>query len=314
MFFDGHSDILYAMNQHYQRGERDIFRRRYLSWFQRGNVEGGIFVLWSNPDTGVPTQTQVTEQLAVLQKELKQAEDSLMILNTQQDFENAMYLKKAYFLLGAEGLDGYMQHESAVDWLYERGVRHIGLTWNQANGFAGGVFSDTGLTETGRKAIRRIEEKRMLLDVSHLNDKSLRDVLLTADGPVIASHSNSRRLCSVPRNLTDEQIKAIAATGGVIGINSHPSFVNADRKKQNLEHLADHLVHMADLVGTDHLGFGFDLNYWDDGANAEEMEELKGYDRIMEFLQLLKRKGFSGGELQQISRGNFLRMVRYTLV
>ncbi|MBR2627113.1 MAG: membrane dipeptidase [Peptococcaceae bacterium] len=314
MIFDGHSDILYGINRWRQRGEMHVFQRRYLPWFQRSGIEGGIFVLWANPENGLPASVQIQQQIQALQSELQEGADNLLMLRTAEDLEEAVLLQKMYFILGAEGLDGYVQDATCIDWLYEQGVRHVGLTWNHANGFAGGVYSDNGLTEEGMRAVKNINQKKMLLDVSHLNDKSLRDALRIADGPVIASHSNSRRLCDVPRNLTDDQIKAIASTGGVVGINSHPPFVHTEKEKQNLEHLANHLIHMAELAGTEHIGFGFDLNYWDDSANAEGMEELKQYGQAVPFLHYLKQRGFSGPELRQISRDNFLRMMQYAVV
>lgn len=313
MILDGHSDILYALNREKQYGIRNVFRQKYLPRFQQNGVEGGIFVLWGNPEISVPAAVQVQQQMQTMQQEMKESADVLMMLRNAEDMEEAVKLKKIYFLLGAEGLDGYQQDENCIDWLYEQGVRHAGLTWNMANSFAGGVYSSTGLTETGRKAVKKICSRKMLLDVSHLNDTSFRDVIKLADGPVIASHSNSRKLCDVPRNLTDEQIKAIAASGGVIGVNSHPPFVHKELNKQNLEHLANHLIHIAELVGTEYIGFGFDLNYWDDSDDAEGLEELKQYRQAVSFLHYLKQRGFNGKELQQIARENFLRMIQYAL-
>lgn len=313
MLFDGHSDVVYALNRERQRGGQDVFRRRYLQPFRQGQVEGGIFVLWSNPEVHIPASVQIQQQMQTLHAELEQAGDVLMMLRSPEDIRLATNRNSIYFLLGVEGLDGCVQSETVIDWLYEQGVRHVGLTWNEANGFAGGVYADGGLTEPGRKAVQRIQQKNMLMDVSHLNDRSLRDVLLLADGPIIASHSNSRRLCDVPRNLTDEQIRAIAETDGVIGINSHPPFLHACEEKQDLQHLADHVIHIAELAGTEHVGFGLDLNYWEEDADAAGLPELKHYGQTQQFLALLKQRGFAEKELQQICRDNFLRLVKRSL-
>ncbi len=313
MIFDGHSDILYGMNQKWQQGETDVFRRCYENWFRQGQVEGSIAVLWSNPDMAVPAAVQVAQQLQTLKQELETCGRIITLLRYEDDLIQAQQQGSIYFLLGVEGLDGYPQEAESIDWLYEQGVRHVGLTWNGANDFAGGVHTGGGLTDLGRHAVRRIQKKRMLLDVSHLNDRSLRELLYVADGPVIASHSNCRKLCDVPRNLTDEQIKAIAATGGMIGVNSHPSFVHICQDKQDLQRLADHVIHMADLVGVAHVGFGFDLNYWEEDAHAEEMKALKGYQKLEQFLALLRKRGFAENELEAICRGNFLRLLRQTL-
>ena len=313
MILDGHSDILYGMNQKRQQGETDVFRRCYEKWFRQGQVEGCIAVLWSNPDMAVPAAVQVAQQLQTLKQELEMCGDEITLLRSADDLVQAQQQGSIYFLLGVEGLDGCPQNEARIDWLYEQGVRHVGLTWNGANDFAGGVHTSDGLTDLGRRAVRRIQKKRMLLDVSHLNDGSLRDVLLVADGPVIASHSNCRRLCDVPRNLTDDQIKAIAATGGLIGINSYPSFIASAREKQDLQHLTDHLVHAAELVGTEHVGLGLDLNYWAEDGTTAELPELQQYQKAEALLQLMEQRGFAKEEIRQVCRDNFLRLLQGAL-
>lgn len=312
MIVDGHSDVLYGMNQKRLRGDADGIGS-YLDWFLHGRVEGCIAVLWSNPDLDVPAGKQIAQQLQTLQQVMHTNGDTWMQLRNRTDLTQVQRRGCRFFLLGAEGLDGYPQRIESIDWLYEQGVRHVGLTWNGGNQFAGGVYTDDGLTELGRHAVRQIQHKHMLLDVSHLNDRSLREVLSVADGPLIASHSNCRALCAVPRNLTDWQIKAIASMGGVIGVNSHPSFVHACREKQDLQHLTDHVVRMAELVGTDHVGFGFDLNYWEEGDQAEELKALKGYDQLGQLLDLLQQRGFDENERNAICRDNFLRVMGQVL-
>lgn len=99
----------------------------------------------------------------------------------------------------------------------------------------------------------------MLLDVSHLNDAGFRDVISMAHGPVIASHSNCRALCAVPRNLTDDQLRAIRDTGGIVGLNVHHAFVHEDPAQQTAQMLARHAVHMAEVMGVEHVACGFDF-------------------------------------------------------
>lgn len=246
MLFDGHSDILYALERQRRSGERDVFRRHYLQNFQRGKVEGGIFVLWGNPEEERAVQEQILQQLQTVQAEVEAAQGAFQPIYDRADLleldKRAETTDGVRFLLGVEGLDGCAQDIDAIEWLYAQGVRHVSLTWNGGNAFAAGINAVGGLTALGRLAVRRIQEKGMLLDVSHLNDLSLRDVLWETRGPLVASHSNSRSLCDVPRNVTDAQAKAIAATGGLIGINSHPPFIAQDKGKQDLQHLSDHVA------------------------------------------------------------------------
>lgn len=313
MLFDGHSDVLYALNRWHQRGEWDVFRRRYRAVFAQGPVMGGIFVLWSNPEEPVSAAKQLAQQLQTVQEEVEQAADCLTWARTAADLQQGQQQQKLAFVLGLEGLDGCVQEVAAIDWLYAQGVRHISLTWNGANGFASGVHSYGGLTAIGRQAVRRVQQKHMLLDVAHLNDTSMKDVLRLADGPIIASHCNSRRLCNVSRNLTDGQAKAIAATGGVVGINSHPPFVAAENRQQDLQHLADHVVYFAGLLGVAHVGLGLDLNYWADRDETVKPAELMQYRQYGQLLQILRDRGFHDSELQQICQDNFWRVLGQTL-
>lgn len=315
MLFDGHSDILYALERQRRSGERDVFRRHYLQNFQRGKVEGGIFVLWGNPEEERSVQEQILQQLQTVQAEVEAAQGAFQPIYDRADLleldKGAETMDGVRFLLGVEGLDGCAQDIDAIEWLYARGVRHVSLTWNGGNAFATGINAVGGLTALGRLAVRRIQEKGMLLDVSHLNDLSLRDVLWETRGPLVASHSNSRSLCDVPRNVTDAQAKAIAATGGLIGINSHPPFIAQDKGKQDLEHLSDHAAYLADLVGVTHVAFGFDLNYWEE--NGTGLHILKNYAQTEHFLQLLERRGFSKQEIAQLARENFLCLLGQVL-
>lgn len=100
----------------------------------------------------------------------------------------------------------------------------------------------------------------MVLDVSHLNDKSFWDLMSIATTPVIASHSNSRTVCPAKRNLTDDMLKEIAKTGGLVGMNSLREFVSEKREEQNVQKLCDHLDYIANLIGIDHIGLGYDFD------------------------------------------------------
>ena len=158
--------------------------------------------------------------------------------------------------------------------MYNLGYRLAALTWNEKNilGTGAGENSCEGLTEIGKKAVRKMNEIGMIVDVSHANEKTFWDIAEISTKPFIASHSNARTLCDVPRNLTDEQIKAVAQSGGVIGVNGYIGFIkkcdfsspapieNPDlSSKPDLKDLADHIDYIAGLVGVDYVGLGFDF-------------------------------------------------------
>ena len=148
----------------------------------------------------------------------------------------------------------------------------------------------------------------MVVDVSHLNDGGFRDVMRTAERPVIASHSNCRALCDVRRNLTDDQLRAIRDTGGVVGLNVHHAFVHADREKQTARMLARHAAHMADVMGAEHVACGFDFcEYF--GPGNEGCEGMEDCGRTGNFFLELERMGFSAAERQAIAGENLLRVL-----
>ena len=161
----------------------------------------------------------------------------------------------------------------------------------------------------------------MIFDVSHLNEKSFWDVAKIADRPFIASHSNCKALCDVPRNLTDDQIRAIAKSGGYIGINSFNEFVDSDIEKQDVKHLVDHIAHMADLVGIEHVALGFDYcDYIDDSSLSTFSSQETSFTRgladasdSMNIVMEMERRGFSNKEIEKLARGNVLDLVKKVL-
>ena len=162
----------------------------------------------------------------------------------------------------------------------------------------------------------------MLLDVSHLNDKSFRDLMSIATTPVIASHSNSRTVCPAKRNLTDDMLKEIAKTGGLVGMNSLREFVSEKREEQNVQKLCDHLDYIANLIGIDHIGLGYDF---DDYLGGEALgsfssnldspsadgvsNEAEAYNLILE----MKKRGYSQEDCDKVAYKNFYRVFKQVL-
>ena len=197
-----------------------------------------------------------------------------------------------------------------LDRLAALGLRLGMLTWNEENQFAAGAAQDPrkGLTDLGRRAIRRMEDLGMLPDVSHLNDGGFREVIRLARGPVIASHSNCHALCPHPRNLTDEQLRAIRDSGGAAGLNVHHKFVHEDPERQTAETLALHAAHMAEVMGVEHVACGFDFcEFMGPGNDAARGLEDCGHAAAL--LDCLERLGMSAKERSMIAHENFLRIL-----
>jgi len=167
--------------------------------------------------------------------------------------------------------------------------------------------------------VARMESLGMLIDVSHLNEKSFWDVIEVTTGPIIASHSNARALCGAPRNLTDQQIRAVAERGGVVGFNSWGDFIDA--RDPTLARALDHISYLVDLAGPDHVGFGFDfMDYFDsDPASPEPGQPLafcRGLARCEDapgLIEALRDRGYTEELLEKIAFGNFHRVISQVL-
>jgi membrane dipeptidase len=229
-------------------------------------------------------------------------------------------------VLHAQGLHAAAGGPDLIEAYSALGLRVAQLTYNYRNELADGCLepADGGLSEAGRTMVRRLNELRIVPDISHTGIASSREIIELSERPVIASHSNARALADSPRNLTDETIRAVAATGGVIGLCAFPSFVAS--AQPSVHHLAEHAAHLAGLVGAEHVGMG--LDYADED---EDDYDFFGYDeryyprppwiwpsgieshaQVPSLRAALLAKGFSAGEADGILGENFLRVFAQT--
>lgn len=318
MIFDGHSDLLYDVARRRLAGETRVLERRHLDRLRRGGIEGLVLALWYGRGQGqtfweaVPGAESASHRLEVLLA-CAQAEFAecpwLAVVRTAKEAEAARAAGKIYAFLAIEGMEALERPED-LDRLASLGLRLGMLTWNEENRFAAGAAQDParGLTDLGRQALRRMEDLGILTDVSHLNDGGFWEVLRLARGPVAASHSNCRRLCDVPRNLTDEQLRAIRDSGGVVGVNAYNNFVHQDPERQTAGTLALHAAHMAEVMGVEHVACGFDFCEFMGSPGNEAARGLEDCGHAMAFLDCLERLGMSPAEREMVARGNLLRI------
>ena len=316
MVFDGHSDLLYDVTRRRLAGERNVLECHHLERLCRGGVEGLVLALWVNAgkDTfwhdvpGTETDAARTELMMRCARIEFMESPWLEVVRTAAGAEKARAEGKLYAFLGIEGMAAIGSDLRGIDRYVDFGARLGMLTWNEENLLANGAGGDpyTGLTELGKRAVRRMQRQGMIVDVSHLNDGGFADVMKQTEGVVIASHSNCRALCDVRRNLTDEQLRAIRDTGGVVGVNVYHNFVHADPEKQTAAMLACHAAHMADVMGIEHVACGFDFcEFFGPGNDgAQGLEDCSG---IPNFFVELEKLGMSKREMEMIARENFLR-------
>lgn len=320
MIFDCHGDIWTDVTVQKSKGMENVIRNRHLDRLKKGNIIGGIFVLWIDPPHDKTPGKRLIEMIGAAATEIMGNQDILRIILEKKDFNKALEEEKLAVVIGAEGLSGIGDNIDLINALYMFGLRHASLTWNEENLLATGARGnpERGLTDLGEKAVNLMEELGIIIDVSHANDKTFWDIYEKTTKPFIASHSNCRALCDVNRNLSDEQLKAISDRGGLVGLNSFNEFVHLDKEKQDLKHLVNHLDHMVEIMGVDHVCFGFDFfdflenDTTDDFVEGDTIGTL-GFENAYETQSLIDemiKRGYSKEDIEKISYKNFHRIIK----
>lgn len=322
MIFDGHSDILTDVTIRRLQGERQILQKYHLPRLAKGKVEGGCFVIWIDPPYDKDPQKRLNEILQGTKEELAECQDVVLIHN-HAELMAAKKSGKFFILLGMEGLSGLGEDVDRIYELYDFGVRHAMLTWNEQNTFATGVLGDTarGLTTLGEKAIKILQEKKMIVDVSHLNERSFWDIMKVTEGPILASHSNAKALASAARNLTDAQLLEIRDTKGLVGLNSFNLHVSDREEEQTITQFVKHASYIADKIGVEHLGFGFDFFEFlstdaTKGYSTQSTSYTQGLEdcsKVPVLLETMKKAGFTEKDLEMISSGNWHHFIERVL-
>jgi membrane dipeptidase len=233
----------------------------------------------------------------------------LRLITTPQELERlladrAKGQKVVGAMLSIEGLQDIEGKLANLDRLYAAGFRMAGLAHFFDNEVAGSMhgLAKGGLTPLGRQAVRRMEQLGMVVDIAHSSHRSVADILAMARRPVVSSHGGVQAVCKVNRNLTDDEIRGVARTGGVVGIGYWDAAIcSTDPRK-----VVDAIAHVRDLVGIDHVGLGSDF----DGAVTT------GFDvsQLVVVTQALKDRGFTDEEVAKVMGGNVLRVLRAGMV
>ena len=237
--------------------------------------------------------------------------DRLICVRSYSDIEKSVKEKKHAVMLTAEGIGpAILANRGLVGELYDAGARVIGLTWlcnalAKSNRVLPG--EDTGLSVLGREVVEEINSYGMILDVSHLSDKSFYDISELSRKPVIASHSNFRSVCPHTRNLTDGMARQIFCSDGMIGLNLYPSFISEDVGMQTVEGLFRHLEWGLSLGGEDHIGFGGDI----DGTSGKYPSPLNlGESMHDKIIELMLKNNYSESLVRKVAGENYLAFLK----
>lgn len=346
--FDGHNDVLLrlyrrggadaprAFLEGEGKGQLD------LPMALQGGFAGGLFAIFvpssdgatgpsgdtsaGNAGRGVssspaleltPAQRAVFGMVSLLLRIEREAAGRVRICRTVADIERSLTDGVLAMVLHIEGAEAIDENFELLDVLYEAGLRSVGPVWSRSNAFGHGVpflcpsSPDTGpgLTDLGKELIRACNRLRILIDLSHLNERGFWDVAAISDAPLVATHSNAHALSPHSRNLTDKQLAAIRESGGMVGVNFASSFLRPDGRPDantRVELVIDHVEHMLEQVGEGGVGFGSDF----DGARIPAgIGNAAGLQNLVE---IMRTRGFGEPLIEKLCFRNWLRVLGQT--
>ncbi len=346
LVMDTHIDVTPNLQREgWKFDERHTTGHVDLPRMKEGGLNGLFFSIYmSGTVTGPKAVNDALQRIAAVHKLAEDMPDKVMLCTTAADIQQAHKQGKIAALMGMEG--GHMINNSLpVLRMYAAlGVRYLTLTHSINTDWAdssGDQLKHNGLTDFGKDVVRELNKLGVMVDVSHVADKTFWDALEVSKAPIIASHSSGRALSGHPRNMTDEMIKALAAKGGVIQINYLDSYIDNDlylwgqktqaarrelaqkypgrenfarireelekqfgsAPKASWERIVDHIDHAVKLVGPEHVGLGSDF----DGASMPVgMEDCTKLPKITE---ALLRKGYKEADIRKILGGNTVRLL-----
>jgi membrane dipeptidase len=254
----------------------------------------------------------------------------VLAVRTRADLEEARGGDRIGLMLSMEGAEPLGYDPRMIEVMWELGVRMLGLTWNRRNPFADGAAESGagGLSRLGRELVARCAELGVVVDLAHASERTFWDVLeADASLRVVVSHAACRAHLDHPRNVSDEQMRALAERGGVLGMMLHPLVI--DVQTPTIDRAIDHLDHAVEVMGIEHVGLGGDftrqvvraLGFVDppDALLPEGMaidaalDGLVGPEDYPNLVDALRRRGYAGDRLEAVLSGNFLRFLASAL-
>ena len=202
--------------------------------------------------------TVFERELATVLREIEKNSDLISLSYTAAEVEENRKNGKMSAILTIEGTAGFDFDPALLEDLYQVGFRITSLGWNEKNPLTGSHKTGGGLTDQGREYVKEAQRLGMVIDVSHISDEAFWDIMDITQAPIIATHSNSRAVCGVSRNLTDDMFRAICQTGGVAGFNQCSAFVGDN---PDIDSACDHFLHFMELDPSGrHIALGGDLD------------------------------------------------------
>jgi membrane dipeptidase len=325
---EGHRDV-YEFLHRRSIAEESPLRRSLAPRLIRDGVNLCIFAVCGDAyahtqNTGRYVETAY-ENISLFLEEMEKSEGAISLVRTSADLPDRVNPGNISFVLHFEGgmpLGGELAH---LHNFYRLGVRSLQLTWNRRNQLADGIWEERtkgGLTRFGVAVVKEVNRLHMLLDLSHLTREGFYDALEVSEGPVIVTHSSVTSLYQTARAIDDDQIKAIAARKGLVGlltIGRH--FAN---KGATVENFVDHIEYIANLVGIDFVGLGLDFTKYDGPRPLQDrpdrrpretppMKDLEEVEDLPKLVGSLQKRGFTEANIRKILGENYLRVLQAVL-
>lgn len=322
---DAHHDLLLLVTRDHQAGQRNTFEAEWIPELRRGGVDVQVCPIFIEeewvPEGSLRRALQMVDALHV---EIENNADAAFCL-TADDIDAAVDAGKIAFVLSLEGAEPIGPDVGMLRNFYRLGLRMFGFTWNRRTALADGIAETAtggGLTSVGVEMLLECERLGIVVDLTHMSEPGFWHAIELVTRTPIASHSNMRGVWDHPRNLTDDQLKALAAKGGVAGLLLHPMII--DPENPTIERCVDHLVYGIDLVGDDHIGLGPDFvkDFHDrvqPTINNALMEREQLFSSIKDLAypsdlprltDAMVESGLSDETIRKVLGGNFMRVFR----
>ena len=354
---DTHNDVLSTITMKGLDIENDLTGKSHsdIGRFKKAGMDIQVFSIFCDERFGKDTAFKYANiEIDSLYAIVARNKDKMMIVTNPKQLQQAVKQNKLGCMMGVEG--GHMIEDNLdyLDALYKRGARYMTLTWNNSTSWATSAFDETrkkdslpqkGLTDFGKQVVKKMNELGMIVDISHVGEQTFWDAIQTSTKPVIASHSSVYNLCPVPRNLKDDQIKAIGKNGGVIHLNFYSGFIDSNYNKGKTAFLQKHKQEVDSLKSLKWANYEIEewtakkypqeveayrpdlsqlLNHLDYivkmigidhvglGSDFDGIESApKPLDDVTSFpliTKALMERGYSKKEIEKILGGNFIRV------
>ncbi|MBS1914994.1 MAG: dipeptidase [Bacteroidetes bacterium] len=356
---DTHNDVLSTVTMAGLDFENNLLGKSQsdIARFKEGGVDVQVFSIFCDERFGKDTAFKYANiEIDSLYAIVKRNPDKLMIVTTPKELFTAVKEKKLACMLGVEG--GHMIEDdlNKLDSLFKRGVRYMTLTWNNSTSWASSAKDEAGntvpnpkkgLNDFGKQIVKRMNELGMMVDISHVGEQTFWDAINTTTKPVIASHSSVYAICPVPRNLKDDQIKAVAKNGGVIDVNFFSGFIDSNYFKKRDIFFSHHKAEFDSLNALkkpeyevsgymsakypkeieairpplylliDHIDYIVKLvgvDYVGLGSDFDGIDSaplgLEGVQDFPKITEALLQRGYSKKDIEKILGGNFIRVFK----